>query len=247
MTRIKKLDQEIIQRKIDGVLSPEEEHKFKALMDSSPAALESYRKISLVHHTLKFNTSHIPEVNFADAIMEKIEADKSALKLAAGKFRFFTFGDSRQIMAYAAVLLAGLILGSIFTYYGTTHSGMTEAQQVTGTVARHKGNDLSFSNSGTDINIRKIESGRFLAMIIEVSTLDTIYCSLRSESQTNSLPEEIQTLYSEGQSIVTKQGRGYLCQGKNIFLVNNAERLMPGSITFSRNGKTIYEYKIMQD
>jgi hypothetical protein len=248
MKKIKKRDQIIIRKKIDGVLSAEEEMQFNELIKTSPDALSFYQTEAVMHHSLEYNSRQIPEIDFSDQIIQAVNPMKIIRRTFPGKIQLFTYVNRIQILAYAAVLVVGLVFGSIATYLGTTHVKMPDVNAVSGTLAKSVGNGYSFNQAGTGIKVQNFKSGDFRMLIVDIATSDTVLCTIKDIQKTE-LSQNIKLLYSEGNFQPAKQAeseQSYLCSGKNVFVINNVDRFNAGSILFSRKDKLIYEYKTDQ-
>jgi hypothetical protein len=248
MKKIKKQDQIIIRKKIDGVLSPSEEVLFNELIETSPEARSFYQKEAIMHHCLEYNSSHVPEIDLSDKIIQAVKPIKIIRRPFSKKIQLFTSVNSSHILAYAAILMIGLILGSIATYFGATHIILPDASEVSGTIANPVDDGYSFNRKGTAIKVQNFKSGDFRMVIVDIETTDSVLCTIRDCQKTVSV-QNIKLLFSDGSFQTAKQDeieQSYLCRGKNIFLINNVDRFNTGSIGFSRKDKLIYEYKTNQ-
>jgi hypothetical protein len=245
---MKKKYQIIIQKKIDGVLSASEEEQFDELIKTSPEARSFYQKVAILHHTLEFDSGHIPEIDFSDQIIQALEHDRIIRRPFLEKVQHFYVGNRRQILAYAAILMIGLIFGSVATYLGISQVKMPDAEVVSGTIAKPTGDGYTFNQAGTGIKIQNFKSDDFRMLIVDIETIDTVLCTIR-DGQVAESSGNVKLLFTKGNFQIAKKDEGglsYLCNGKNVFLVNNVDSFNMGSISFSRKDKLIFEYKTNQ-
>jgi hypothetical protein len=245
MTKISKQDQVIIQKKIDGTLSAGEEGQFKVLIETSPEARNFYRKMAILHRTMEFNSSQVPEIDYSEEIMQKVWAKEITRRPLTGKIHLFTSVSHRQFLSYAAILVIGIIFGSLATYIGTAHFSVPDANEISGTIAKPGGNGYSWNKAGTGITVQNYENGNFRMLLIDVKTNDTIFCHIQDEQKTVT-SGNIKLLFSDGLFQTAKQDEkelSYQCSGQCVFLVNNVGPFERGRIRFTRNNHLIYEFK----
>ena len=245
MKKISKQGQILIQKKIDGVLTAMEEEQFNDLINTSPEARSFYQKVAILHHSLEFNSGHIPGIDLSDQIMEAVNPQKIIRRPFTQNTRHFTSVNHRQILAYAAILIIGVILGSMATYFGTGNVKMPDADEVSGTIAKPAGDGYSFYQGGTGIKVQNYKSGDFRMLIVDIETADTVVCSIGNR-QKSDLSQNVKLLFLEGNFQIAKNNeneQNYICHGKNVFLINNVDRLDRGSIRFTRKDKLMYEYQ----
>jgi hypothetical protein len=248
MKKIKKQDQIIIRKKIDGVLSAREEEQFNYLIKTSPEARSFYQKEAILHHSLKYNSSHIPKIDISDQIIQAVSPLKIIRRKFSKNIRLFISVRRSQFLAYAAVLMIGLILGSIATYIGGAHVKMPDVNEVSGTIAKSSGDGYLFNQAGTGIKVHNYKSGDFRTLIVDIVTIDTVLCTIRDGQKAES-SQNIKLLFSNGNFLIVKEDeceQSYRCSGKNIFLINNVDRFNMGSVRFTRKDKLIYEYETNQ-
>jgi hypothetical protein len=248
MKKLRKRDQIIIRKKIDGMLSPGEEVQFNELIETSTEARSFYQKEAIMHHCLEYNSSQIPEIDLSDKIIQAVKPLQIIRRPFPKKIQIFTSVNTSHILAYAAILMIGLILGSIATYFGATHFILPNTNEVSGTIAKPVEDGYSFNQAGTGIKVQNVKSGDFRMLIVDIETTDAVLCTIR-DCQKAVSPQNVKLLFSDGNfqtAIQDKIEQSYLCSGKNVFLINNVDRFNTGSIRFSRKDKLIYEYKTNQ-
>lgn len=245
MKKVKRQDQIIIRKKIEGFLTTVEEEQFNKLMGTSEEARSYYQKEAILHHSLEYDSSQIPEVDISDPIMQSVNS-LNIRRQSPGKVRIIKPVSRILLLSYAAILLIGLIMGSMATYLGTTNVKMPDVKEVSGTLARPAGDGYSFNQAGTGIKVSNFTSGEFRMLIVEIETADSILCTIRDEQKTELSPN-IMLLFSDGNFRQTNQQgneESYQCSGKNVFLINNVDPLKTGSIIFTREDKLIYEFAL---
>jgi hypothetical protein len=245
MKKIKKQDQKIIQKKIDGLLTANEEEYFDKLISNFPEARDLYRQLAILHHSLEYNSGLIPEVNLTDEIMQstkdkKLENDTSRFNTVA-----FLSRNRRQVLAYAAIFLFGIMLGGFAFYLSYPLMPLQDTDAVSGTMSKSAEYENTFYKDGTGIKILDFKSNSYHSLLVSVETNDTVYCVIPGKTDTIS-PLNINLLHSEGKFIAdTLKGQdfSYRCTGENVFLVNNLNGLNTDCIRFYRKNVLIYDYK----
>jgi hypothetical protein len=245
MKKIKKQDQKIIQKKIDGLLTATEEEYFDKLISTCPEAKDLYRQLAILHHALEYNSGHIQKVNLTDEIMQSTKDKKPANGTPGFISVDFLSRNRRQVLAYAAIFIFGIMLGGFATFLGSTSAVIKDTGQFKGTMAKSESNKYSYIDGGTSIKIQDFESGSTRMHLICIETIDSIHCTFQSENG-ELLTSNINLLHSDGEFRIKPQGRQDLscvCTGENVFLVNNLNGLNTDSIRFYRKNVLIYDYK----
>jgi hypothetical protein len=116
--KIKKL----VDRKIGGTLRKEDQRELDKILSSSGAARTYLERMESLHRSLEAAGKEKETVDISREVMERVRR-LHAGKPPGGTFRITPriHAFNRQSMRYAAVLLAGLLLGSAATY--TIYSG----------------------------------------------------------------------------------------------------------------------------
>lgn len=245
MKKLQTEDERIIQKKVDGNLSPREEEQFFELIRISPEARRLFQRLSKLHEGLEEDSKNIPSIDFSGEIMQQINDQKKTQTSGKTKTIRFTLTHNRQFFYYAAVLLLGLFVGGIATYFGTDGK-RPDTRAISGTIAKTPETGFCYNNDGTEINIRDFEASGFHATLIVISTRDSIYCAMQGTQNESSGKLPVNLLFTEGvfqKAETTGSEERYLCWGKIIFLVNKNDNFKISKVWFIKEGNVVCEYK----
>lgn len=241
---MEKQDEIIIQNKIDGTLSAREEERFNELIKTSPEARRLYHNLANLQHSLEDDSMKIPTIDLSQGIMQAVEARQGTQSPAPKKPVIFTLTYRSQLLAYAAMLVVGLVIGSIAMYIGAG-SKTPANRDISGTMAKNTGTDYYYSEAGTEIKVQGFKSDEFQIVTIAVNTVDSIYCVIPGDEKR--LPEEIVTpMFSDGKFQLSKEHNSeltYLCRGKVIFLATKNDNFKPLNVRFIKQDKMVYEFE----
>jgi hypothetical protein len=244
---VKKLQTEdgrIIQKKIDGKLSPREEEQFYELIKISPEARRLFQRLSKLHERLEENSKSIPPIDLSEEIMQQINDRQKVQITGRTKTIRFMPAHSKRLLAYAAVLLLGLFVGGLATYLGTDGQ-RPGARDISGTMAKTPETGFYYNENGTKIDIRDFKANGFRAVLVSVSTRDSVYCTIE-ETQNESSDGYVKLLFSEGVFRKTETinlEERYLCYGKIVFLVDKNDNFKTPKVRFIKEGKVFCEFK----
>lgn len=235
---MKKEDELLIQKKIDGILTAEEEERFIELIENSVQAHELYRKLLELHHSIVSDAESVPVIDFSKEIMQKLNDHKVRNRFS----RFSTFRTN--VLAYAAILFVGLFIGSIATYLGTSTNQTIDESQLLGTIADDPEQNFDFNGDGIEIKVREFKTSKVDLTTISINTIDTIQCRIQANNK-EFTSRNIKLQFSEGQFQLKDTMNNelqYSCCGSLVFQINringtkNLDSLL---IRFVRDGLII--------
>jgi hypothetical protein len=243
MKKLDKQDEMIIHNKIDGTLSAQEEERFNELIRTSSKAQRLYQSLLNLHLSLKHDSKSILPIDFSHEIMGTVVEKRITPQKKKSYLFPVIFGD--QWLAYVAILVVGLFIGSIVTYLAISPEKNQFVRSISGTMAKTAENEFSYQKAGTEIKVQEFESGGFSLYTIAVNTLDSIYCIIPYKGE--KLTEQgVNLLFSSGKFELAKETGSelsYLCTGNNIFVVNKNSIPIASSIRFINKDTLLYEVK----
>ena len=163
---MKKGDEILIQKKIDGTLSNNEEKAFHNLMTNSSEAADLYNKLKLIDQQLKSDVVDMPQIDISSSVMDKVSEIRTRAKA-------ITF-SSQNVMKYAAVLLLGLLIGSAFSMLILNDESLSNKQHLSGTMVARQGSVVLYSKGPIKISQQSISATNFSINIFEVETSSVI-------------------------------------------------------------------------
>ncbi len=243
MKKLSNIEKIIIQNKVDGNLTQEEEEYFKNLIETSSEALKEYRNLLSVHLSLQNDSKIISPIDLSGKILSRIEKNKKTL----GHSKKITFNTNikKQVFALAAVFIFGIISGITVTYLVTANSPNTDTSEVSGTLIKKTKDTFFYKEYGTEIIAKKYDAGKVQLITITINSIDTIYCSIENKNKLIT-DNDIDLIYSSGiiKNVSTETfDLKYLSKGEVVFQIKSREDFHAQKIHFYKGGKMIYELK----
>lgn len=232
--KLKSEEEIIIQSKIDGTLSAEEEKQFDNLIRSSEEARNLYNELAGLDQSLKHDAESIPVIDFSGEIMENVSTDVKTIKM--------TSVILKRWLSYAAVLAVGLFIGGLGVYVGTSSFDTPDVRQISGTMTKPSDGKLVYSKDGNEIEIQQTEYGKWKLLTVAVTSLDNIDIEITDE--TEKLKEsDVSLALSSGKFDLKESRSGKLCytnNGDNIFQINQTGISGKLKIRFVAGDKEIF-------
>ena len=242
---LKAKDEIIIQCKIDGTLTEAETARFNKLIETSPEARALYRQLLDLHHVLQADSKEIPLRDISGDVMQLLSEKTTAKRQLPKHSGAFSIQFRKNFLAYAAILLLGLVIGSLATYLRTSTETWSDITAVTGTMVQSHETAYLYNKNGTKIKMQQFNSDSFHLLTYAINTKDTVYCTISGIG--NELAEQnVELLFAEGSFQLTSANDGvlkYLCVGKNIFQIKGMENTS-FNIRFTNKNKVICELNV---
>jgi hypothetical protein len=242
---VKKKDKILIQNKIDGELNPQEEIEFSQLIKQSNDALNYYHKLFKLSSILNSDADKVAAIDFSKGIMQSIknkQANSSTHLKPTIKLSFVR----NKLMTYAAILLIGLVVGSLLTYNFTNSNSIENNVLLSGTIGKIPETENSiYSDKNTKIKLRELENENYSLFIFSIQTTDTITCTI--VDQFNVILSEAVILLSKTDdtffNIESEMPLKYSIQGTTSFQIN-AKNKKNVSIKFSGKKKLLKQVEL---
>lgn len=221
---MKHKDKILIQKKVDGQLSPPEEKQFKKLIDTSSKARKFYRELIMIDHHLEEDAKNTKPVDVSQEILRRIKSRTVQHTSAKRSGRVITPVFRQNLLAYAAILITGIIIGSAITFFGTHRGNEPGTEQIAGTIASLPDNTYHYNKNGTEITTAEFKSGKFIITTIAVHTRETVHCRILPEKN-NLTGDQVTRLFTDGlfQQLESTEGElQYACTGNVVFQINRS-------------------------
>ncbi len=243
MTNIGKKEEWMIQSKIDGNPTGRDEEQFNELMRNSAEARIAYQRLLSLDHAIKRDSENIPAADFSTRIMRRLKEGQNTVAGVPGKTIRFIPDKSRKMLVYAAILLTGLLSGSLITYISTREDQHPNATVVSGTMAERIVPGEYYSQNGTQIKITQAEADSFRLFTITLTSAGPVDLTIDGSDE-KLRKDQLVVLFSDGIFQVKEADNGSLlgrCSGKHIFQISCKKPARSPHIRFSRNNRIFYE------
>jgi hypothetical protein len=244
MKTLEPKDELLIQNKIDGNLSAEEEIEFRELIETSPHARKFYEDLLSLQHALGMDSKGIPPVDFVEEILHVVKSKQKPPKPEMDTRQFWAFLSQINFMAYAAILLVGLFIGSLMTYLGNSNNQLTDERQFSGTISALSAMNFDYNQDGTQIKIQELITPKVKIATIFIHTEEPVQCSI-SGNDAKVIEKNILLQFADGKFLPLESGNEalqYSCSGWIVFQIkgvtdtNSPNKL---SLVFTKNGTVI--------
>ncbi len=244
---MKRNDKILIQKKVDGPLPPPEEKQFEKLMDTSSRARKLYRKLIMVDHLLDEDAKNAKPVDVSREILRRIKSRTVQQTPAESPGRIISPAFRKNLLAYAAILITGIILGSAITFFGTHSINEPGTEQIAGTIASSPDGNFHYNKNGTEITTGEFISGKVILTTVAVHTEETVHCRILPEKN-NLTGDPITLLFTDGrfqQIESTDEKLQYTCTGTVVFQINRSgldNSSCPMVIEFVKNNVSLKQF-----
>jgi hypothetical protein len=215
---IKKLE-ELVNKRLDGLLSSAEQEELDALLIASEKARQYAMQMETMHERMSQTEFKHRQIDISRQVMaqiEKINHEKIMKKSHLTKS--FTLA-SNQMLKYAAMLLIGLLLGSSVTYVLTSGTLTPDKELSKGLMSSHQSGSTYFNGSNWQIHANYTMIDKEINLFVSVKSVSEIQVKMQMDP----------TVYK----IINAQ-----CQGCST---SPKENLYSGNFLFSAAGETVYK------
>ncbi len=156
----------IIQKKVDGTLTEQEETVFRALTASNPRAAELYKELLRVQQKLRDDAAGIPDVDVTGDVMAAIKRKSTVKKVfLAGWKRFY---------AYAALLVLVFTLGVLAANYLIPPLGTWQQEDIAGTMTGKHTSAYKDHEEGIEIDMEAFRKEGLFVNTLFVKSRDSL-------------------------------------------------------------------------
>ena len=215
----------IIQRKVDGTLTEQEETVFHALTASNPRAAELYKGLLCVQQKLRDDAAGIPAVDVTVDVMAAVEHKTKVRNV-------FLYGWKRYY-AYAALFVLVFTLGVLAANYVIPPLGTWQQEDIAGTMTGKRAANFKDDKNGIEIHMEEYRKAGSFVNTLFVSSRDSLMVEFVLENNTPG---------NEPEPHLEQNHSVYAVYGKNaIFTITNPP--VASTIIFTQNGKQVHKIK----
>jgi len=173
----------LIQKCLEGDLSPEEDARLKEMLSSSDEAASLYRQMELLDEELKANVSKVYDIDIdiTEKVMQRIEQKQKEQFSLAPLFDIFNRFFASFRLQYAVAVLAGVLIGSFATFFLSAPSDIPRVEMLSGTVSASRSDAISLTRDHTSVKIVPYEIGEMLYLNFMVQSREDVEVSVSYE------------------------------------------------------------------
>lgn len=239
---MKKKIEKLIQKKIDGALSPKGEDKFSRLIAKSEEAKILYERLLILDQLIKNDSKNIKNVDLSDSILDSLTTGgKKNIPIKTLQFKL----NKQNLFKYAAILILGIFIGGTAGILFFGNNSEIDQQTIKGTIERKTTDFSIFSDENTSISIQDIYTENISIAIINIKTVNPVECEI--SGRLHKITQlEIEPLVNNLNIGLYKEEDNrlkYMINGPVVFQVKNQSGNSL-ELNFYRDNKTIAQKKL---
>lgn len=249
MKTLEPKDELLIQNKIDGSLSAGEEIWFDKLIENSPQARKFYEDLLILQKAMESDSKSIPSVDFTEEIVPAVKSKQKPPKPEMSTSQFWIFLTNANFMAYAAILLVGLVIGSLVTNRGIPSGQMPDERQFSGTISALPALNFDYNQDGTQIKVQELLTPKVKITTVYIHTELPVQCKISGTSPAIT-DKNILLQFADGQFLPMETGNEmlqYSCSGWIVFQIKASSESSSSrnlSIEFAKNNMIIKQVNL---
>lgn len=217
----KKLE-ELVNKRLDGMLSSAEQAELNALLAGSEKARQYILQMETLHGRMSASEFKHRQIDISRQVMAQIEKlNKEKIMEKRTRTGGLTLA-SNHLLKYAAMLLIGLLLGASVTYVLTTDKLHLNPDFAKGMMTSHQSGSTYFTGSDWQIHANYMMIDKEVNLFVSVKSAGEIQVSLQLDPQ----------VYK----IINSQ-----CQGCGA---SSEANVYSGAVKFSATGETVYKIQM---
>ncbi len=225
----------IIQKKVDGTLTANEEELFRELTASNPHAEDLYKELLCVQQNLLDNAAGIPSVDLTDDVM-------AAIRRKSKTHNVFLAGW-RRYYAYAALVVLVFTLGVLAANYLIPPAGTWQQEDIAGTMTGKHPSSFADREEGVEIEMEEYRKDELLVYTLFVTSRDSLEVEF-IQGQDNAEILYFRRIWpGDKPELPAKQDHSMhpVCGENVIFTVTNPP--VDSEIIFTKKGKQIHKIR----
>jgi len=220
MKKISKQIHNLIQARIDGSITPEQDARLNEILEGSESASTAYFHLLGLEEQLAAGQANDSEIDVSDKVMQKIRAkQKSPVSFIDRWFSFDSLFNAIPVARFAMIMVTGILLGSAVTWMIVGQKEVTTQSQLSGSLSASNSQGMTYNMQNT------------MVKVIPYTIGDLNYLNFQTDTQ-NEL--QVQVTYDEADFILRKS-EYIVADGRK------ADDFNTGTINFKASGRTSYQ------
>ncbi len=242
----------LVNKRLDGSLTPEERQELDRMLSEDPEARRYLQEMEEMEASLR----RVPKAQVPDGLPEKViskisgtqGADSSKGSATQGGLIRHLHMQSRTMLRYAAILFVGLVLGATATVLFTEDRSMLATDEMVGSMTARTGQKLSFAQEDWQVQINPMRVDNMLILVFSAASEETLDVSLGYNTGVYRLSK---SRYLSGQDTGSRIGGGSISFGVQdrvhyqLVLEEQSGLNAPFELTVSQNGRMQYNRELV--
>lgn len=187
----------LVNRKLEGTLSNEDQKELEQLLSASEAARDYARQMEEMDQWLILAGRVKKEISIEREVLQKIKAKPIPNvfeKTAPLSLRLRSY--NQELIKYAAIFIIGLLLGSALTFLLLPEISPLSKREIGATVSARSGQTLTISKDSWKIQIQPVIVSDIVVLVLNSKTTNSLQINVYFDNQTYHL-ENTQLLNNE--------------------------------------------------
>jgi|GEM_PF-5448196 len=178
----------LVEQNLEGNLTSGEEKELESLLSSSEEARIYAMQMQALHESLLKEGAARPSIDLTAEVMEKIKKagikpENSQIVPLYGHLRLI----HKEVFKYAAIFIAGLILGSALTFLIFPEVSPLRNQDLSAAISARAGQEVNFRGDDWQIQIQPVSVSDMIDLVMQVQTTAPLDINLYFEEKIYSL------------------------------------------------------------
>jgi hypothetical protein len=177
--------QALIDKKLEGILSPEDKKELGQMLSASEEAKSYAKQMEELHESLLLAGQAKKEISIEQEVL-KIIRKKPSLSLIemTTPFNIRMRSFNKELVKYAAIFIIGLLLGSAMTFLLLPEISPLSKREIGATVSARSGQALTISKDSWQIQIQPVMVSDIVVLVLNSRTTDSMQMNLYFNQQT---------------------------------------------------------------
>ena len=249
MKAITKKLKRLVDKKLEETLLEGEHEELLQLLSQSHEARVYAAQMETMHQSLQEAGKEKVMVDMSEAIMDSVKSATPTRKEAKViRLSMHMLAYNKQILKYAAILVAGLLLGSAATFmllHGTAGNGH---DNMSATISGRSLQPVSYKEDALQLQIQPVVSTDKVVLMVNLRSASPVVLTLRYDQQVFRLESTRFLSYDYAPEASSLSGQFQLqSDGDQVFhLLFNRHPGMPSPLVMEvvQNGTPIYQKEI---
>ena len=165
----------LVNRKLDGTLTPEEQRELDRMVAEDPEARRYLEEMDTLDASLRQVPREEAPPGLSDKVMDKIRGER---KTGKGGLIRNLHEQSRRMLRYAAILFIGLVLGAAATILFTEDRSLYDTDEMVGSMTARAGQKLAFSQDDWQLQVNPMRVDNLLILVFSAASDDLLDVSI---------------------------------------------------------------------
>jgi hypothetical protein len=241
---------QLVDKQLDGTLQAGEQEKLQQMLSESEEVRLYATQMEILHRSLQQAGEEKVCIDISGEVMDRVRTgspNKKQAKIIRLSSRIIS--NNRQLMKYAAILLAGLLLGSAATLILLKETADTNPDHMSATISGRSLPPLIYKEDAWGMQIQPVVSADRVVLMINLQSSSPASMTLHYDQQVYRLES---TRYLSYDTIPEASSHAGLFQiaseGNQVFHLlfkRHPDMPSPMVIDVMQNGTIIYQREIL--